>query len=501
MNTRTFMNLILGLRRIVNFRIGPRLVAGFLVFAGLIAIVGFVALSGLRAVGDSYKEALDQYNRRALVSLELKTAVLENVRAQKNYLLRADATYLSDVWIQEQNIRTLRNSLWESAADAADRELLNRLDASLSVFNNTFRSNIGLRERFGVESADDMSKGRAEDTLRILDEIADRARAKALAQERAAAAHQLRTQRVTFALVLIIVILAVASGLGLALSVTLPLKQLQSQIHAVADSQSPPERPAVEGRDEIAQIARTFHELVHKAALLQEMEARSRRLEALSTRIARAQEDERGRIARELHDGLGQVLTAIKLNLGALRRRLGSDDPARENVEKARRLTDESLDELRRLVVDLHPPALDNLGLAAALEALVRTFQEHNPIHVVVEADEIEQRLPFEAEAALYRICQEALNNITKHSQATDAVVRLKQEPEKVTLTIWDNGHGFDPEQLTNAAAVPQGIGLLSIERRAEELGGEFRLISELGQGTTIIVRIPRKPVKRDGDT
>jgi len=284
-------------------------------------------------------------------------------------------------------------------------------------------------------------------------------------------------------------------GVALSLSVTLPLKRLQAQITAVAGGGSTPSEPAIKGRDEVAQIAQAFHETVQTASLLREMETRSKRLAALSARVARAQEEERERIARELHDGLGQALTAIRLDLSAAGRRLGGDEGgATEYLGKAQRLTEESLDELRRIVFDLRPPALDHLGLVAALESYAREFEQRFKLQVTLTADEFTSRLPFEVETALYRICQEALTNVSKHANASQVLLRLERDSETVALTVQDDGAGFDAASVLDGSGALRSIGILSMERRAEELGGEFRIESSPGRGTRIRAAMPLKP-------
>jgi len=279
---------------------------------------------------------------------------------------------------------------------------------------------------------------------------------------------------------------------ALSLSLTLPLRRLQSQIRQMAEGGAVPAAPAVTGRDEVAQIAKAFHELVQTAALMKELETRSKRLAALSTRVARAQEKERERIARELHDGLGQALTAIKLDLSAARRSLSLDlGKASDYLEKARLLTENSLDELRRIAFDLRPPALDHLGLVAALESYARAFEQRFKVAVTVAGNGFASRLPLEVETALYRICQEALANIAEHAQASRCTLTIEQTRDAVKLTVQDDGRGFDPGAIAGPDGAVRGIGILSMERRVEELGGEFRVQSRPREGTAILVAVP----------
>ena len=131
------------------------------------------------------------------------------------------------------------------------------------------------------------------------------------------------------------------------------------------------------------------------------------------------------------------------------------------------------------------------MGLVAALESYTRDFKDRSHIAVALEADFLESRLPSDVETALYRICQEALANVWKHAHASQAVVRLERSAETVTLTVTDNGTGFDTSTVTGIDATPGGVGLLSMERRAEDLGGSFRVESQCGAGTSLHVSMP----------
>lgn len=479
----------------MGLRISTRLVAGFLAMVGLIAVIGLVALVGLRDVTSHFEKAENAYCGRAVAGLELKAALLEEVRAQKNYVIRGEPPYLALARDEAERVKVARAKLEDLDMSAADRDLLRQADGRITDLDESFERAVAVRRAKGVAVADSVLRGKAAALVAGLDEFVHRAQARAN-EEKVHAANGARwTTRLTIGLVVFVAVLALGLGLALSLSVTRPLRRLQSQIAIVAQGGPTPAAPAVEGRDEVAQIARAFHELVQKTVLLRETEARSKRLEALSSRVARAQEEERERIAHELHDGLGQALTAIKLDLAAAARAMKPEvAAAAEYLDKARRLADESLDELRRMASDLRPAALDNLGLVAALESYARGFKDRSGVAVAVEADRLEPRLPFEVETALYRICQEALTNIAKHARAQRAVVRLQRESEGVRLTVTDDGAGFDTSAVTATDGTLKGIGLLSMERRAEELGGTFSIDSKPGQGTTVSVIVPWDP-------
>jgi len=479
----------------MRLSIGARLVGGFIVVVALIAVIGFVSLGRLREVSTVYDNAMEEYARVAVVALQLEVAVLDQVRAQKNYLLRGETAYLAQAQASGRRVREARAKLLSHRFAAEEQAILRNVDDGLSDLEVAFQSSIAVRQADGVDVADRMLRGKAAAIVEALDGLVAQAERQADRQRGIAAQRMKRTRQITLVLIAAVGLIAIGLGVALSLSVTLPLKRLQAQITAIAGGGSTPSEPAIKGRDEVAQIAQAFHETVQTASLLREMETRSKRLAALSARVARAQEEERERIARELHDGLGQALTAIRLDLSAACRRLGGDEGgAAEYLGKAQRLTEESLDELRRMVFDLRPPALDHLGLVAALESYAREFEQRFDVQVSVAADEFASRLPFEVETALYRICQEALTNVSKHADASQILLRLEHDSETVTLTVQDNGSGFDAASVLDGSGALRSIGILSMERRAEELGGEFRIESSPGRGTRIRAAMPLKP-------
>jgi signal transduction histidine kinase len=475
-----------------DLSIAARLMGGFGAVIACIAVAAAITVNGFRSASVHYDAALSACSKRALACMELEVAFLEQVKAQKNYLLRDDPEYLQRAVGNSGRVRGALARLQDIAQDVPERRLLGELESTLDGLDRAFEAHVEVRKGGGLEAADAVMRGRATSVARILNEIVAAAQEHALEESASAAAAAHRTQLITVGLIACIGAVALGIGGALSLSITRPLQRLQAQIDAVADGEAIPSKPAAEGRNEIASIARAFRDLVRKAALLREMEARSRRLMAFSSRIAQAQEEERGRIARELHDSLGQALTAMKLDLSAATQSL-VDDPlaGKEHLARAQYVADQSLDELRRLVFDLRPPALDNLGLVAALESYIRDLKERSGLAVTFEADDAESRLPPEVETALYRISQEALTNVWKHASATAALVRLGRSGNVVNLLITDNGVGFDTAGVVRANGALTGVGLLSMERRAEDLGGTFEVESRQGAGARVQVAIP----------
>jgi two-component system sensor histidine kinase UhpB len=212
---------------------------------------------------------------------------------------------------------------------------------------------------------------------------------------------------------------------------------------------------------------------------------RHRALKELTTRLTDRVEAERRRISRELHDQAGQSLTAILIRLDLITEQI-ADPKILQQIEQTEVLAQQTLDELRRLARDLRPAVLDDLGLEEALRILVASFSGGG-LSITLGVDKPFPRLPGAIETALYRITQEALNNVVKHAQATVAAIRLHYEPQRVHLEIKDNGKGFD----TAAGDGREGIGLVGMSERTDSLGGRLKVESRPGSGTRVKVEIP----------
>ena len=212
-------------------------------------------------------------------------------------------------------------------------------------------------------------------------------------------------------------------------------------------------------------------------------------LHRLSARLVRAQEDERRLIARELHDEVGQALTAVKLQLSVAGRAAAAGPPS---LDEARAVTDAALQSVRHLSRLLHPPMLDDMGLAAALDWFLKGFADRTGVAMEFVHFGMEDRPSPEVETCLFRVVQEATTNIAKHAAATSCRVYLQRLPASVVLTIEDDGRGFDPA--TVRRRTPGGFGLLSIEERVADARGSFRLDSAPGRGTRITVELPASP-------
>jgi signal transduction histidine kinase len=213
----------------------------------------------------------------------------------------------------------------------------------------------------------------------------------------------------------------------------------------------------------------------------------------LSAKLIHAQEEERRSIARELHDEVGQVLTAIKVELAVAQHTLqtGAGEPV-TILEDARAITDRALHTVRDLSRLLHPALLDDMGLPSALEWYIKGFRKRHGLVVNYDVVGMSDRLAPELEAGAYRIVQEALTNVVRHSAATSCSVSLVNAGGLLTVTVADSGLGFDPAA-PGRDRVDQGLGLIGIRERVWHLGGMVTLDSAPGRGTTLQVALPAR--------
>ena len=215
-------------------------------------------------------------------------------------------------------------------------------------------------------------------------------------------------------------------------------------------------------------------------------------LQLFSRQLIEAQEDERRRIARELHDQIGQVLTAVKMNLYTVQQVCTSNDTrsyVKDNIEAV----DEALRLVRDLSVDLRPPVLDDLGLATAVRWYVDRYTRRTglKVEVRIELPDENERFTREIETACFRIAQEALTNVVRHANATQVTVQLSKEGNDLLLRIKDDGVGFDRETLWHRESPAATLGLVSMQERAHAAGGIIEIDSKLSKGTEVWLSLP----------
>jgi PAS domain S-box-containing protein len=229
--------------------------------------------------------------------------------------------------------------------------------------------------------------------------------------------------------------------------------------------------------------------VIQNAWLFEQVSAGHERLQSLSRRLVEVQESERRYIARELHDETSQALTSLIFGLRLLEQEVDHPENIPPRVAELKRVIDEVLENLHRLAMDLRPAALDHLGLAPAIEQLVKDCNEQTGLNARLKILGFSgrRRLSTHVETAVYRIIQEALNNTIRHAVARNADVIVELLEEKVMVLIEDDGIGFDADEIQKSGH----LGLLGIQERAEMLGGSFQIESRIGGGTTVVVEVP----------
>jgi signal transduction histidine kinase len=287
--------------------------------------------------------------------------------------------------------------------------------------------------------------------------------------------------------ILIVSSVGIAAAILLTWIVTRPILDLKEAAQAVGQGdfsrRSPPWAD-----DEIGDLAVAFNTMTAGLAQAEKERAEREQLRLqLLEKVISAQEEERRRIARELHDETGQALTTLLVRLKTLDQ-VCVEPALQQQVDDLRHLVGQTLDNVRNLARELRPSVLDDLGLAAALQRYVQDYQSHHPVQVdLMMVGLEEERLTPAVETALYRIVQESLTNIARHAQTQTASVLLERRGDRVRAIIEDDGLGFDPRQAGNG----DHLGIYGMRERAELLQGKVIIESEPGHGTSVFVEVP----------
>ncbi len=219
-------------------------------------------------------------------------------------------------------------------------------------------------------------------------------------------------------------------------------------------------------------------------------------LRNLTRQLLVAQEEERKRISRELHDSIAQILAGINVHLVTLNREASlSNSSLKKRITSTQLLVQESLEVVHRFARELRPKLLDDLGLVPVLKSFLKGFLQRTGIHTEISFFSRVNQLDIVTRTVLYRVAQEALTNVARHAQATTVKIVLKELPEAIFMSVRDDGRSFDAKQvwLRNG----KRLGLLSMRERAAMLGGSFLIDSVSGRGTTITVQVPRSKISR----
>ncbi len=313
----------------------------------------------------------------------------------------------------------------------------------------------------------------------------------------------------------VLVLLSLGFALGAASSITAPLATLAGTAEQIAAGELEIPVPDL-GSDEVGHLGRAFERM--RVALQQSLDDVARGRDQLELRIQertaeikqlyeelkqhdqlrakllqkliRAQEEERRRIARELHDETSQVIGALALGLDTAIATL-PEGASRDRLQEARALALRTLDGVHRLSFDLRPSALDDLGLFRAIEWYAERDLKRQGIAVRCETDEQNGRMAPEVETALFRAVQEAITNIVKHARADTVLIQCAATAKAVTIEIEDDGQGFDPASISDTATSGRGLGLAGIRERLEILGGTALIDSAPGRGTRLVLTVP----------
>lgn len=236
-----------------------------------------------------------------------------------------------------------------------------------------------------------------------------------------------------------------------------------------------------------------LEQVIHMAAIAIECHRNEEELREFSSRLCQSQDQERRRIARELHDGTGQELALLEIKLSQLKGVVTTSPEESEILLECASLTKSISDQLRTLSYLLHPPLLDECGLSAAIHCYVTGINQRNGLHVEVEISQELPRLSEEAELAIFRIVQASLTNVHLHSRATVAKVKIEQSPHEVVVTISDQGQGIPDGVLDHTSPTKAvGVGITGMQERARQLGGRMEIESS-PSGASVKVTVPNR--------
>jgi signal transduction histidine kinase len=444
-------------RNLREFPKGSRL-ALLIGFGGLLSVMALAGIDALRVL-QQFRRSDDSIRGRYLA----QNHVLNDIRSDlylsgtyvRDYLLEPDPQGAEAFRASLEGVRKRMDAALETyrhQADAAQLEQFSALRGELAsywgILAPTFEWDTGQRRRSGYAFLRDEVFPRRQSMLSIADRIA------AINERQLTAGNdQVVSLLLRFRTRLLgTLIAALLLGLGMALFITRRILALEDQARLRY-------REAAEARGQ---------------------------LEDLSARLVQAQETERRALSRELHDEVGQSLSAVLVELRNLSaaQAVRSEEHSRKHVETIKSLVENAVRVVRNMALLLRPSMLDDLGLVPALKWQARECSKRTSIDVSVAADLGSDNLPEDYKTCIYRVVQEALHNCARHSQAKTARITVRQMPDRLRLTIQDDGLGFDASQT-------KGLGLLGIQERAARLGGSCAFHSTPGAGTILSVELP----------
>lgn len=432
------------------------LLAGFGLMVGLWLFAGYQITQRLQDAQGESAGVSRRYQHAQELLASVRTQVLEASVLLRDAFLEPEATeHRENIERVYARIDSLLMQYVPFLDLAAEREQVGRLRGEIAEFHTASNEVLAVDSSRWPAAARDLRRRfvlKRQAAVRVSDEIQALNRQAFIEQQRALTETQATMQR------------QVWTVFGLALMISLVIGWLAFR-HAARL-----ERRLVEQNEREERIASD--------------------LQRLSARLVQAREEEQRRIARELHDEVGQALSAVKVQLVVAERRIERMGGASALLADAQSSADSALHSVRDLSHLLHPSALDDLGLVAALDSLVADFRRRHQVAMEFVHLGHDRRLQAETERAIYRIVQEALTNITRHADATAGRVQLSIEDASVVVTIEDNGVGFDVVDVERPGK-RRGLGLLSIRERVTGLRGQVRIESAARQGSRIEVVLP----------
>lgn len=427
-------------------------------FGGLLAIMALAGIDSLNVLRQ-FRRSDDQIRRRYLAQNhalnEIRSDVYVSGTYVRDYLLEPDAgradTFRSSLQETRRHMEAALESYRQELAPGETQHysaLRSKLADYWSILEPVFSWDPIARRTSGYPFLRDEVFPRRQNMLTLADQIAsiNEQQLNAGNQQVVALLFRFQTR------LLLTLFAALALGLGLALFTMRKILKLEAQT---------------------------------RAQYLEAAGARTQ-LKELSARLVQAQELERRALSRELHDEVGQTLSAVLLELRNLAVGLGTrpEEQSRQRVESVRDLVEGAVRVVRNMALLLRPSMLDDLGLIPALKWQARETSKSASMEVTVAADLATDVLPEEYKTCIYRVVQEALHNCVKHSGATTVCVRVEHAGERLLVTIQDDGKGFDVHET-------KGLGLLGIQERVARLGGRFNVHSQPGQGTILLAELP----------
>lgn len=284
----------------------------------------------------------------------------------------------------------------------------------------------------------------------------------------------------------------IAAGLAVVIAVNfVAMRVAVRPIQALTEAMEQVGRGAYDTRAPKRQVSDSQIERAIDAfnRMAQSLEEQRQQLVRLSSQVLAAEEEERKRVARELHDDTGQALTTVLVGLRGLESARGRRETV-ERVEALREVVASAMQGVRRLARALRPPVLDDLGLTPAIASLVQDLRQHTEIAAEFQADGLDQRLSLQIEVVLYRIAQEALTNVARHARAGHVLVSLARDGRLLRLSVEDDGVGFD----VASSRASGGLGLFGIQERLSLVGGSLHIHSRPGKGTRVVAEVPLAP-------